>query len=496
MTTRIDQFPASAPGGPDSVNAWIVGDDEEVIVIDPGRRRGGPARRGGRPRGARGHLHARPRQPRRRRARGGRTGRGAGGPAPGDRSLWREAHPEEDADIEMEDGGVFEVADVRLEVIHAPGHTAGSVCLYCEDLGAVFTGHVLLAEGPAPQDGEFPDFAEQLNAIGEYLLTLPADTRVLPGHGRADHDRDGGEEVRLLGRGRVRPRPRRLRPGDPDGAAGLRGNAAAALHLHADPAVHLAGLPAPVPDELPGPAVAAQGPAVGAQQPRRQRAQRPGRLVAAAAGPAHGRGRGHPGRPRLDQRGLRGRDPVGAPARARHRHGGGLRRRTGPGRRAARRGTDGRDPHGHDRRLRPDRPPRLPETRARRGRLQDRTAPAHHRRRAQLDGPGPVRAGRRRGCCGGPATGWSCTTCPPAQILAWSHTDESLARHLRRAEDIAEEAPPPTSGCATACPPTATTRSSRPAPARPAPGATTGGTAPKAPKPPPPAAPGTASAPD
>ena len=102
---------------------------------------------------------------------------------PADPSLWREAHPDEDADIEMEDGGVFEVADVRLEVIHAPGHTAGSVCLYCEDLGAVFTGHVLLAEGAAAQDGEFPDFARQLNAIGENLLTLPPDTRVLPGHG-------------------------------------------------------------------------------------------------------------------------------------------------------------------------------------------------------------------------------------------------------------------------------------------------------------------------
>ena len=36
MSTRIDQFPASAPGGPDSVNTWLVGDDEEVIVIDPG----------------------------------------------------------------------------------------------------------------------------------------------------------------------------------------------------------------------------------------------------------------------------------------------------------------------------------------------------------------------------------------------------------------------------------------------------------------------------
>ena len=78
------------------------------------------------------------------------------------------------------DGGI---ADVRLEVIHAPGHTPGSVCLYCEDLGAVFTGHVMLAEGPAAPDDGFPDFSGQLNAIGENLLTLPSDTRVLPGEG-------------------------------------------------------------------------------------------------------------------------------------------------------------------------------------------------------------------------------------------------------------------------------------------------------------------------
>ena len=40
MTTRIDQFssPAAVGGGSgtNQVNVWIVGDDEEVIVIDPG----------------------------------------------------------------------------------------------------------------------------------------------------------------------------------------------------------------------------------------------------------------------------------------------------------------------------------------------------------------------------------------------------------------------------------------------------------------------------
>ena len=183
MTTRIDQFSSPAEAT-DRVNVWIVGDDEEVIVIDPGSDAAGLLDAVGDrevlavicTHGHADHVAAALEVAERDEA-----------PValhPKDRSLWREAHPGEDADIEMEDGGVFEVADVRLEVIYTPGHTPGSACLYCEDLGAVFTGHVMLADGPAPQDGEYPDFAGQLNAIGEYLLPLPADTRVLPGQGQ------------------------------------------------------------------------------------------------------------------------------------------------------------------------------------------------------------------------------------------------------------------------------------------------------------------------
>jgi glyoxylase-like metal-dependent hydrolase (beta-lactamase superfamily II) len=179
MTTRIDLF-SPEPG---SVNTWIVGDDEEVIVIDPGADAPGVLDAVGDrevlavicTHGHADHVAAALEVADRDEA-----------PValhPKDRMPWREAHPGEEADIEMEDGGLFEVADVQLEVIHAPGHTAGSVCLYCEDLDAVFTGHVMLAEGPAPQDGEYPDFAKQLNAIGESLLTLPPQTRVLPGQG-------------------------------------------------------------------------------------------------------------------------------------------------------------------------------------------------------------------------------------------------------------------------------------------------------------------------
>lgn len=179
MTARIEKVSAR----PAEANVWIVGDDEEVVVIDTGHDPAAVlAAVGDREvlavictHGHADHVGAAVAVAERDEA-----------PValhPKDRLLWRDAHPTDDADIEMEDGGIFEVADASLEVIHAPGHTDGSVCLYCEDLGVVFTGHVLTDSGPVPHDGEFPDFADQLTAIGEHLLTLPSDTRVLPGQG-------------------------------------------------------------------------------------------------------------------------------------------------------------------------------------------------------------------------------------------------------------------------------------------------------------------------
>jgi glyoxylase-like metal-dependent hydrolase (beta-lactamase superfamily II) len=177
VSAKIEQVPAPA------VNAWLIGDEDEVIVIDPGNDAAAVLKAVGErevlavicTHGHPEHVAAAIEV----------ADRDAAPIAlhPLDRVLWREAHPDEDADIDMADGGLFEVADVQLEVIHSPGHTPGSVCLYCEDLDVVFSGDTLLAAGPAPHDGEFPDFPGQLTAIGEQLLTLPGLTRVLPGHG-------------------------------------------------------------------------------------------------------------------------------------------------------------------------------------------------------------------------------------------------------------------------------------------------------------------------
>jgi glyoxylase-like metal-dependent hydrolase (beta-lactamase superfamily II) len=67
--------------------------------------------------------------------------------------------------------------------MHAPGHSRGSVCLYCEELEVVFSGDVVSEEGPVARDDGFPNWGRQLDAIGSHILTLPPHTRILPGHG-------------------------------------------------------------------------------------------------------------------------------------------------------------------------------------------------------------------------------------------------------------------------------------------------------------------------
>jgi glyoxylase-like metal-dependent hydrolase (beta-lactamase superfamily II) len=176
MEARIERVAGPA-------NSWIIGDDEEVIVIDPGTASAPVLDTVGDreviavicTHGHEGHAAAAAEV----------AGRDDAPVAlhPDDRVYWREVHRGGDPEIEMEDGGAFEVADVVLEVIHAPGHSPGSVVLYCERLAAVFTGDALTDRGPVAREDGFPDFARQISSIGTQLLTLPAGTRVLPGHG-------------------------------------------------------------------------------------------------------------------------------------------------------------------------------------------------------------------------------------------------------------------------------------------------------------------------
>ncbi|MEO3782227.1 MBL fold metallo-hydrolase [Actinocorallia sp. B10E7] len=180
------------------VNTWIVGDDEAVIVIDPANDAEAVLKAVGE------------REVMAVVCTNGRDNIVSTvlevsadeelGDAPilmhrGDRSLWRdhfrklakETDDEELRSLEpdqyLEEGGTFEIAGIQLEVLHTPGFTPGSVSLYGESDGILFTGGTLWRGRPGAHGDVFLDLHTQLNSITAQFGQLPADTRVLPGSG-------------------------------------------------------------------------------------------------------------------------------------------------------------------------------------------------------------------------------------------------------------------------------------------------------------------------
>jgi glyoxylase-like metal-dependent hydrolase (beta-lactamase superfamily II) len=102
---------------------------------------------------------------------------------PADQVLWAKEYDDLVPDLALAEGGSFEVAGTRLAVLHTPGHSPGSVSLYAESLGAVFSGDTLFAGGPGATGRSYSDFGQIIASIRDRLLTLPADTVVHTGHG-------------------------------------------------------------------------------------------------------------------------------------------------------------------------------------------------------------------------------------------------------------------------------------------------------------------------
>lgn len=114
-----------------------------------------------------------------------------------DRHLWQLTHPEHLWDIDLADGHVIEVAGTRLQAIHTPGHAPGAICFYAERLGALFTGDTLFKGGPGATGRSFSDYDTIVTSIKEKLFVLPDETVVHTGHG--DDTTIGAEKANLAG---------------------------------------------------------------------------------------------------------------------------------------------------------------------------------------------------------------------------------------------------------------------------------------------------------
>ena len=97
--------------------------------------------------------------------------------------LWEMTWPDRKPDRELRDGDVIEAGGVRLRAITTPGHSPGSTCLYAEDLGTLFTGDTLFNGGPGATGRSYSSFDTIIDSIRDRLLTLPGDTVVRTGHG-------------------------------------------------------------------------------------------------------------------------------------------------------------------------------------------------------------------------------------------------------------------------------------------------------------------------
>jgi glyoxylase-like metal-dependent hydrolase (beta-lactamase superfamily II) len=164
-------------------NVWLVGDDDEVLVVDaPHDAEPIVEAIGGRrvtaivlTHGHNDHITAAPALREATRA-----------PIwfhPADRMLWDMVHSDARPDAALSEGTRFAVAGTTLTALHTPGHSPGSTCLHAPELSTVFTGDTLFHGGPGATGRSFSDKPTILNSIRAKLLTLHGDTVVHTGHG-------------------------------------------------------------------------------------------------------------------------------------------------------------------------------------------------------------------------------------------------------------------------------------------------------------------------
>jgi glyoxylase-like metal-dependent hydrolase (beta-lactamase superfamily II) len=164
-------------------NIWLVGDDDEVIVVDAAHdHRPIMAGVGSRSvvavvctHGHNDHINA-----------AVPLAEVVGAPIwvhPDDRMLWDVVWPDRAPDADLADGQVIEVGGSNLQVLHTPGHSPGGCCLHASADSVVFSGDTLFNGGPGATGRSFSDYGTIVASIRDRLLVLDPATVVHTGHG-------------------------------------------------------------------------------------------------------------------------------------------------------------------------------------------------------------------------------------------------------------------------------------------------------------------------
>jgi hydroxyacylglutathione hydrolase len=83
----------------------------------------------------------------------------------------------------LNDGEQLRIGDLVFDVLHTPGHTEGSVCLYEEQRGLLLSGDTLFPAGWGRVDLPGGDERQMVESLARLARVVPGAVRVLPGHG-------------------------------------------------------------------------------------------------------------------------------------------------------------------------------------------------------------------------------------------------------------------------------------------------------------------------
>ncbi len=81
----------------------------------------------------------------------------------------------------LEDGDIIDIGNLKVKVIHTPGHSAGGVCFLLEN--CIFVGDTIFQGSIGRTDLPGGNYDELIHSIETKIFTLPDETIIYPGHG-------------------------------------------------------------------------------------------------------------------------------------------------------------------------------------------------------------------------------------------------------------------------------------------------------------------------
>lgn len=99
------------------------------------------------------------------------------------------------AEMLLEDGNIVSFGNITLEVLHTPGHTAGSICFLAGNI--LLAGDTIFPGGPG-KTGTPEDFRQIIQSLEQKIFVLPDEVKIYPGHGEPTTVKKAKEEFAVF----------------------------------------------------------------------------------------------------------------------------------------------------------------------------------------------------------------------------------------------------------------------------------------------------------